>query len=186
MLGPSVEKIMTPDQYLDLLKKIGWFEGLPHQAAMDVEANVRRTLNAGEAPEPWPDAIWFDCESIHEPGDYAALLHLFSDSSYGAFEPSNVKEEWDDDTDERVVHIAFDLGMRHFERTLHGEDDWVSPDFFDLLDEAMESTGSGLVFGDIDTGDQTALFFLCNADAFDRADEAGLLPTIEPEDEEEE
>jgi len=82
------------------------------------------------------------------------------------------------------VHLAFDLGIRHFERTLHGEDDWISPDFFDLLDEAMESTGTGLAFGDIDTGDQTALFFLCNGEAFDRAEEAGLLPEIEATEEE--
>ena len=174
---------MNAEQYLGLLRQIGWFEGLPPQAAMDVEANVRRTLNAGEAPEPWPEPIWFDCESITEQGDYTTLLDLFSRCSYGTFEPANVREQWDDDAEEQVVHLAFDLRGKHYERTMHGEDTWVSPDFFDLLDEAMETSGSGLVFADIETGDQTALFFLCNAQAFDKAEESGLLPDIEPEDE---
>ena len=170
---------MTPDQYLGQLREIGWFDGLPSQAAMDVEANVRRTLNAGEAPEPWPEPIWFDCESIGEPGDYKSLLDLFARCSYGTFEPANVQEQWEDDEDQ-VVHLAFELYGRRFERTLRGEDSWVSPDFFDLLDEAMEKSGTGLAFGDIDTGDQTAMFFLCNAEAFDRAEESGLLPEIAP------
>lgn len=174
---------MTPDEYLSLLRRIGWFENLPSQAAMDVEANVRRTLNAGEAPEPWPEPIWFDCESITEQGDYTNLLDLFSRCSYGTFEPQNVREEWEDEEAEQVVHLAFDLGGKRYERTLRGEDSWVSPDFFDLLDEAMETSGSGLVFADIDTGDQTALFFLANAEAFDRAEQAGILPEIEPEEE---
>jgi hypothetical protein len=171
-------RAMTPDQYLGQLREIGWFDGLPPQAAMDVEANVRRTINAGVDPEPWPEPIWFDCESIGEPGDYKSLLSLFSRCSYGAFEPSNVREQWEDDTDEQVVHLAFELGGRKFERTLRGEDSWVSPDFFDLLDEAMETSGSGLVFSDIDTGDQTAMFFLCNGEAYDRAEAAGLLPEL--------
>jgi hypothetical protein len=175
---------MTPDQYLGILREIGWFQGLPPAAATAVEANVRRALDAGEAPEPWPEAIWFDCESITEPGDYASLLGLFARCSFGAFAPTNVREQWDDEPDEQVVHFAFDLAGRRFERTLHGEDSWVSPDFFDLLDEAMETSGSGLVFGDIDTGDQTALFFLCNPLALERAEREGLLPQIEPSEDE--
>lgn len=172
---------MNAQQYLKALRDVGWFEGLPPDAASDVETNVTRAMDAGEAPEPWPQAIWFDCESIVEPGDYRELLDTFASGSYGMFTPENVRELWDDGEEDQVVHLSFEFGGRRFERTMRGEADWVAPDFFDLLDEAMETAGGGLVFGDVDTGDQTALFFLCNAAAFERAEELGLLPEIEPD-----
>ncbi len=176
---------MTPDQYLSALREIGWFEGLPSEAASDAEANVRRAVADGRDPEPWPEPAWFDCESIYEPGDYTALLDLFASASYGTFQPTNVREEWDDEAGETVVQFGFDLNGKRFERTLRGDDEWVSPDLFDLLAEAMDSQGHGLAFCDIETGDQTALFFLCNAKAFVRADDAGLIPKLETEEEEE-
>jgi hypothetical protein len=180
---------MTTDEYLNLLRRIGWFEGLPPQAAMDVEANVRRTMNADEAPEPWPEPIWFDTECIEEPGDYTSLLALFSRCSYGTFEPVDVTERWEESGDDEspglTVHLGFEVDGKRWERALVSEDAWVSADFFDLLDDVMESKGGGLAFGDVDTGDQTALFFLCNGQALDRAEEAGLLPEISPADDDE-
>ena len=176
---------MTPEQYLSDLRTTGWFDGLPPEAERDVEENVRTALAAGRAPEPWPEPAWFDCESIFAEGDYTALLDTFVAASYGTFAPTSVREEWDDEAGETVVQFGFDLNGRRFERTLRGEDEWVSPDFFDLIAQAMESQGLGLVFCDVETGDQTALFFLCNARAFVRADDAGLIPTLEAPDEDE-
>jgi hypothetical protein len=74
---------------------------------------------------------------------YADNLRGLAQATRGAFSPSNIVDGY-------RVHgpsqfdFAFDVGKRSYHTTLHMEDDWLDPKFFELVDSAIaESVPDG-------------------------------------------
>ncbi|WP_420631609.1 hypothetical protein [Candidatus Leptofilum sp.] len=133
------------------LKNMGWFEGFTPALIEATEDSIRWSVSNGYRALSPPVVIYMDLEnidSLDEP--YRQLLEEFAKNSYNLFQPTNIKERYVSNSDAYGDFVlTFENNGREYEITFLHDSDWVSFEFFNLLDQLMADSGTNLRFVEI-------------------------------------
>lgn len=174
---------MTPDEYLDKLDAIGWFDHLPPGERERIRPQLEKNLQ--------DDPFWayyalasmcFDTEFVQDEGpesvlSYYWLLEELAASSSGIFKPMNIQDRLDRYNE--TAYVAFEHHGRSFSVTVPFETDWFEWDVLELVNRAIGESGSKLRFIPLPQGDQIVCLVIQVPDVYGAAVRVGLIPTPE-------
>ena len=174
------------EEFLQGVEAAGWREELPEDAWQALCERTKRCVAEGDRPYMGASDYIFDTEMIdgvgrsERPGElasYSDLLVFLGERSYGRFVPEDIVDVFHDDAQEHEV--GFRLGEQTFSTRFAYAGDWLSDAFLDLVTEALEATGVEQRFQVLPVVDQAIHGLFLSDAAYERAQAAGLFPSMD-------
>jgi hypothetical protein len=163
-------------QLEELLEEIEWFSNLPPQLNVKTRHSISKAIEEKKIFWTPPKEITLDLECGPDNRLHTRLLTKFADASYGIFTPTDINETHEIHLHEGIVHFSFRCNSKNYSISMPHNGDWVCPQFFELLDQTMDDTGSGLRFIDLNgSQEQIGEYILCNPQAYYKATQLGLV-----------
>ncbi len=166
--------------YIIQLDSVGWFKPFSEQE--------RGAYQAAMSAEPYTEDFWqaipglfYDVESVYEEGDYTQLVKELARKSFGLFAPGQIKESWNDlDEDEIEVKVSVQVAGKTVKGEWMQESDYISLDFFELLEKAVRTGKRGLRLQNLGASDDSSgTLIVCDSRAYSEACRAGLIPSTD-------
>lgn len=163
-------------QLEELLEEIEWFSNLPPKLNIKTRNSIRKAIEEKKIFWTPPIEVMLDLECGPDNKLHTNLLAKFADASYGIFTPTDINETHEVYLHEGIVHFSFRCNSKTYSISMPHNGDWVCPQIFELLDQAMDDTGSGLRFIDLNgLQEQIVECTLCNPQAFNKAMQLGMV-----------
>lgn len=146
------------DTAISEYEKIGLLSHLSSEQirhAID-KASQQENRNLNEVLQCFPNTIlYFDTELGNLQDPYAKLLKELSKISQGAFKPAKIADHFAKPTNKKAL-VKFAIGGKEYAKQLQIEDDWIDPDFFDLVRQSVTDNKLNGQFYNLYTGGQEA------------------------------
>jgi hypothetical protein len=110
--------------------------------------------------------LTFDWEAGNLENPYEELTLKMAAISRGEFAPTTVIDDFDENSFKpgAVIHYAFDFMGRHYSADLPATDDWLAPQFFELIQTALtDARAQGRYHQCIDNGQEVGYIYLTKA-----------------------
>ncbi len=107
--------------------------------------------------------LTFDWESGNLENPYEELTLKMAAMSRGEFTPTNVTDDFEENAFKpgAVIHYSFDFNGKHYSADLSADDDWLAPQFFELIQTALkENHAQGQFYQCIDNGQEAGYIYL--------------------------
>ena len=166
---PQASDETAQAEQLKRLNDSGWLDEVPPREAKRIKAALAQDDAHGVPLSP----AGYDAECIENSGDYKKwILSAYRKASFGAFNPTDVKDRIDHDNE--VATVSFKLGRKAFSRQFPQPDDYVADAFHGFINKAVAATGEKKRFQTIEAGQIVALVFV-TPKTFARARRLGLI-----------
>jgi len=157
------------DTAISEYQKIGLLSHLSSEQiklAID-KASQQENRNLNDVLQCFPNTIvYFDTELGNLQNPYAELLEEFSQISKGAFKPTKIVDNFAKPTNKKAL-VKFTVNGKVYTKQLQVEDDWIDPDFFDLVKQVVTANKLGGQFYDLYTGGQEASVVYLTKEQYD-------------------
>jgi hypothetical protein len=173
-------KRMTVDECLAKLDQCGWFDAFPAKAQRQYRQQFAKRARQEDVPSR--SLLWIgdDSECIDGPGDYTDQLKTFANQSVGMFKPQKIAEDWVlNEHGEKIIHFAFTHDGRRYGTVMPCDSDYIEQAFFDLIDRAMQDSGTPIRFIPVAAFDQCFFFVFTTAEAAKKAWKMKLIPRLD-------
>ena len=109
--------------------------------------------------------VVFDWETGNLENPYEEILKRFEATSRGAFYVSDIVDEYKKGWKKaKEVKFAFTLNGKRYEKLLRFKDDWLAPEFLELIKTALkENSIDGNIYYCIDNGQESGYIFLSDS-----------------------
>ena len=163
---PSEKKYLTNEQIEDAIsawQRIGILNHLTKEQIL-----VAKTKALGENRENlndviinFPDVVyWFDTELGNLNDPYAEFIRKLSEISHGVFQPTNISDNFSAASKSGAT-VRFSLNNKDYFKTFPIQDDWIDPEIFDLIKQAViENNLSGQFYQLYEGGQGGIIIFL--------------------------
>jgi hypothetical protein len=147
-------------------ERIGLFRHLPQsQIDSGISKVQRRTIRSHtDILTSFRNVtLSFDWEASNLENPYEELTLKMATISWGEFTPTNVTDDFDENSfkPNAVIHYSFDFRGKHYSADLSGNDDWLAPQFFELIQTALkENHLNGHYYQCIDNGQEAGYIYL--------------------------
>jgi hypothetical protein len=121
--------------------------------------------------------IQFDFESGNIDNPYQALTEKFAAASRGAFNPTQVSNEFD--WDRKAAGISFVVKGKRYSKKLEFNGDWLDPEFFSFIEEVVKETVSDGRFYSLSDGNEFVGYLFLRNNQKQALESQGLI-TLEP------
>ena len=101
--------------------------------------STKELSNYGDILLAFPNTIvYFDWESGNLYDPYKGLTSLFAKASRGVFVPENIVDDFIKNIKNKTTLFGFTFRGRRYEKELKITDDWLDPDFMELIKTALK------------------------------------------------
>ena len=121
--------------------------------------------------------IQFDFESGNIDNPYQALTERFAAASRGAFNPTQVSNEFD--LDRKAAGISFVVKGKRYSKKLEFNGDWLDPEFFSFIEKVVKETVSDGRFYSLSDGNEFVGYLFLRNNQKQALESEGLI-TLEP------
>lgn len=172
-------RAMTPDELVQHLDTIGWFEGLPADERGRVrEAAADRDLDDPEQVAAAVANLVVGLDGVCDPGTYRAFIRAIAAAIPFAFRPDVIEVTADaDDEDELRIELTF--GDRTYRCVFDQDGDWAEGDVLGFIDGILEDR-AGLRLFELPVNAPQAHLVVCREAPFQHAVAEGLIPEVTP------
>ena len=170
---------MTPDELVQRLDTIGWFDGLPAGERERVRAAAAdRDLDDPEQVAAAVANLVVALDGVCDPETYRGLVRTIAAAIPWAFRPDQIAVTADED-DDQELRIELTFGDRTYRCVFDQDGDWAEGDVLGFLDGILEDR-AGLRLFELPVNAPEAHLVVCRGAAFERAVAEGLVPEVSP------
>ena len=131
----------------------GWFESWPKEAIDQAQSHFETFESDGaflELSNTHPGlrmtSVFGDVECIDEENSYTTLLNDFANGSHGLLSITSINEKWwEEDGEIESVTLSCKVNGVDFKKSLEYQGDWISEDFFELLEQILANLHPDIV-----------------------------------------
>ena len=174
-------KITNPEEYLQLLKDIGWFEFMSTEQREEKEKKIRHCFQnlQGEIGFLELADFAFNAEGVGEPSGndltgYPHLLRELAVVSDDQFEPLNVCEKRNANN---TVTISFDFRGKNYHSVVENSE-WYDESFIKTVNNALKQGVVQQRFFDYPTDDQLQAYCFVPEAAYKMARQEGVVSSV--------
>ena len=174
---------LSAEEYWQKLVDSEWIAGIPDDEQFALRSRVEKAFSRDDPIGIFYTycaltTVCFDAECIEGigPGEfsYCGVLHLLAENSYGKFNPTNIIDELD--VDKQTARVSFQHRGKRFYCEVPWHSDWFDIKVIDLVNKALEASGTDARFIELPTVDQNIYLVLISNVAFEKAVELGVIP----------
>ena len=155
----------------------GWIDEVPEFEGRRLEKAVREKFEQ-EGVEPFfgLSVLQFDMECIEDNGDYTQVIGQLASTSFGRFQPSDVKDGIDRENGR--AQAAFTLSGKKFALEFSQERDWMNAEqvIDKLVNGALREIGVEPRFQALPVDSQFVDIVFVSERTFQKARDLGVIP----------
>lgn len=163
---PSEKKFLRKEQIEDAIsgwQRTGILNHLNKEQILVAKAKVfeENRENLNDVIIYFPDVVyWFDTELENLIDPYAEFIRKLSETSHGAFQPTNISDNFSTASKSGVT-VRFSLNSKTYSKTFRIQNDWIDPEIFDFIKQAViENNLSGQFYQLYEGGQGGIIIFL--------------------------
>ena len=153
---------LNAQEIIETLESIGWFSNYQRSEKEDLQIKLINAFAKDPSSAFFTLAVFsFDVECIDGRGDYENIIESLAKSSFGKFNPQNVKDDFD--FEKKVAMVSFIYQGKEYSVNVSIEDDWFQFEVIDLINQSLREADYKEQFLSLPARDQSAeLVFVSN------------------------